>query len=157
VLVDSSDTALCRYDLFKNMLRRPEQVHLSAWQHSAAAGMAGVAGLAVTNPFWVVKTRMALQMRGNPDARYRSVPQALVSIVRTEGLRGLYRGFAPGIIGSTHGIVQFVAYEEMKRAMAARRDKSGRPPQLVRPPPQALLIRAWPHDTGMARARPRCL
>lgn len=30
-------------------------------------------------------------------------------------------GFLPGIFGTTHGIVQFVAYEDMKRWLRARR------------------------------------
>lgn len=39
---------------------------------------------------------------------------ALVKMYRYEGIRGLYKGFVPGIFGVSHGALQFMAYEEMK-------------------------------------------
>lgn len=41
---------------------------------------------------------------------------ALAEIYRTEGIRGLYRGFVPGMLGVSHGAIQFMTYEEMKNA-----------------------------------------
>lgn len=40
---------------------------------------------------------------------------ALSQIYRQEGIRGLYRGFVPGLFGVSHGIIQFTSYEEMKK------------------------------------------
>ncbi len=41
---------------------------------------------------------------------------ALVSIIRHEGgIRGLYRGIIPAFLLTSHGAVQFVTYEELKR------------------------------------------
>lgn len=39
---------------------------------------------------------------------------ALVKTYRFEGIRGLYKGFVPGVFGVSHGALQFMAYEEMK-------------------------------------------
>lgn len=39
---------------------------------------------------------------------------ALVKTYRYEGIRGLYKGFVPGVFGVSHGALQFMAYEEMK-------------------------------------------
>lgn len=99
--------------MFKEKMRDPSGTALSARQNMAAAGAAGVCALAVTNPFWVVKTRMSLQVRTpkSPGAlaeaapavvtaasaaaapqRYRNVVDGLWRVARDEGLRGLYKG-----------------------------------------------------------------
>lgn len=39
---------------------------------------------------------------------------ALVKVYQMEGVRGLYRGFIPGMFGVSHGAIQFMTYEEMK-------------------------------------------
>lgn len=45
---------------------------------------------------------------------FRGMVDALVKMYRYEGIRGLYKGFVPGIFGVSHGALQFMAYEEMK-------------------------------------------
>ena len=47
--------------------------------------------------------------------------EVLLSLWRAEGLRGWYRGYLPGIIGISHGVVQFVCYEEMKKRYSRKR------------------------------------
>jgi len=93
--------------------------------HFAAASGAGLLTLALTNPIWVVKTRLCLQY-GNqmglggstslsaPISSYKGMTHALITIAKQEGPRGLYRGFVPGLFGVSHGVVQFTAYEYLK-------------------------------------------
>lgn len=68
----------------------------------------------MTNPFWVVKTRMCTTTRYTPDA-YTGLWDGLKRLAREEGIRGLYRGMVPAIFGVSHGAIQFMAYEEMKK------------------------------------------
>lgn len=88
--------------------------------HMLAASEAGVLTLLMTNPIWVVKTRLCLQYDNNidfkNDKRYRGMVDGLMKIYRTEGFRGLYSGFVPGMLGVSHGALQFMTYEEMKNA-----------------------------------------
>lgn len=62
--------------------------------HMLAASEAGILTLALTNPIWVVKTRLCLQYDNvtnvAEDKRYRGMVDGLMKIYRTEGFRGLY-------------------------------------------------------------------
>lgn len=87
--------------------------------HMTAASEAGLLTLMMTNPIWVVKTRLCLQYDSSSndnkiDTKYKGVFDALRKIYHLEGIRGLYRGFVPGIFGVSHGAIQFMAYEELK-------------------------------------------
>ncbi|XP_029155340.1 mitochondrial folate transporter/carrier [Nylanderia fulva] len=86
--------------------------------HMFAAADAGVLTLLMTNPIWVVKTRLCLQYAEDVNIaeskRYRGMIDALRKIYKTEGIRGLYKGLVPGLFGVSHGAIQFMVYEEMK-------------------------------------------
>lgn len=62
--------------------------------HMLAASEAGILTLLMTNPIWVVKTRLCLQYDNKVDASnmkyYRGMMDGLFKIYRTEGFRGLY-------------------------------------------------------------------
>jgi len=118
------------YFLFYNTIKTDMQggdtkLPLTFWNHIMAACGAGLLTLLITNPIWVVKTRLCLQY-GAPDrglpptavpvTSYRGMTHALVTIAKEEGVRGLYKGFAPGIFGVSHGAIQFTAYEYLKNS-----------------------------------------
>lgn len=86
---------------------------LGPTQHMTASMIGGALTALVTNPFWVIKTRMCTTLKTTPGA-YQSLFGGLVSLVRTEGVKGLYRGMIPALFGVSHGAVQFVAYEQLK-------------------------------------------
>jgi len=100
------------YNAFKSSLQGGDnRQQLTAAHHLVAASASGVITLSLTNPVWVVKTRLCLQTE---PRLYSGFTDALVKITRQEGVRGLYSGFVPGLFGVSHGAVQFMAYEEMK-------------------------------------------
>lgn len=108
------------YNSIKNWIQAGDSnMPLGPTLHMVAAAEAGVLTLIVTNPIWVVKTRLCLQHDVPSPATsgvvsYKGMTDALVTIYRTEGMRGLYKGFIPGMFGVTHGALQFMTYEEMK-------------------------------------------
>ncbi|XP_016973728.1 solute carrier family 25 member 35 [Drosophila rhopaloa] len=64
-------------------------------------GVAAMGAVMFTNPIDVVKTRMQLQgelaARGTYVKPYRNLPQAMVQIVRNDGLIALEKGLAPAL------------------------------------------------------------
>lgn len=67
----------------------------------------------LTNPIWVLKTRMLSSGRKAPGA-YESVTHGVLSIYQKEGIAGFYRGMVPSLFGVSHGALQFMTYEELK-------------------------------------------
>ena len=94
--------------------------------HMAAAAGAGAATMLITNPLWVVKTRLQTQNMGirmgsgrNP-ALYKGTADALIRIAKEEGLSGLYSGLGPSLLGVMHVVIQFPLYEDLKRRLGGR-------------------------------------
>ncbi|KAL3890926.1 hypothetical protein ACJMK2_003197 [Sinanodonta woodiana] len=92
---------------------------LGPGRHIVAASEAGLLTLILTNPLWVAKTRLCLQYEQSAGSTTRGVyyngtVDALLKIYKLEGIRGLYKGFVPGVFGISHGAIQFMIYEEMK-------------------------------------------
>mmetsp|Transcript_53999 Transcript_53999/g.126184 ORF Transcript_53999/g.126184 Transcript_53999/m.126184 type:complete len:347 (+) Transcript_53999:300-1340(+) len=86
--------------------------------HMVSACGAGVMTATVTNPFWVVKTR--IQASCVETCAYTGTLDAFSKIVRTEGIRGLYRGLGPSLLGVSHITIQYPLYERFKLELAAR-------------------------------------
>ncbi|CED83694.1 mitochondrial fad carrier protein [Phaffia rhodozyma] len=89
-------------------------VRLSPTSHLLAAAEASAITAMMTNPLWVVKTRMFSSSKSDPKS-YHGLWDGLKSVYRTEGIRGLYKGSLLALVGVTNGSIQFAAYEEIKR------------------------------------------
>jgi len=89
-----------------------------------ACGAGGVM-VAMTNPVWLIKTRIQLQMKRSSEKLnikpYRGMIDAARTIVREEGPMALYRGSGPALLLTSHGGVQFVVYEYLRRHFHYRR------------------------------------
>lgn len=83
------------YNSIKNWIQAGDSGQpLGPTLHMLAAAEAGILTLVVTNPIWVVKTRLCLQYGttvASDSKCYKGMVDALVKIYKTEGVRGLYR------------------------------------------------------------------
>eukprot|EP01095_Lingulamoeba_sp_RSL-Kostka_P007322 TRINITY_DN2319_c0_g1_i1.p1 TRINITY_DN2319_c0_g1~~TRINITY_DN2319_c0_g1_i1.p1 ORF type:complete len:316 (+),score=74.06 TRINITY_DN2319_c0_g1_i1:78-1025(+) len=96
---------------------------LSPKAHMICAFAGGFGSAILTNPIWVIKTRMQLQTYNDPS-NYKNMFDAFRSIYQKEGIKGLYKGLVPSLFGVTHGSIQFVIYEEMKHLFVKFNNKN---------------------------------
>ncbi|KAK3681448.1 mitochondrial carrier domain-containing protein [Podospora appendiculata] len=104
--------------------------------------IAGASSTIVTNPIWVIKTRLMSQTASHdrprfslfpkgdntPTARptlaapwhYKSTLDAARKMYTTEGILSFYSGLTPALLGLTHVAVQFPAYEYLKVKFTGR-------------------------------------
>lgn len=83
--------------------------------HSCAAITAGSVSTIVTNPIWVVKTRLMLQSnRSSYSTHYHSTFDAFKTIWKQEGLNAFYTGLIPSLLGLSHVAIHFPVYEYLK-------------------------------------------
>ncbi len=116
-------------------------------QHLAGAVAAGCTTNLVTNPLWVVKTRLVTQAHG-----YSGVGHGLGRLLREEGVRGLYRGLAASMLGLGHVAVQFPLYEELKDRLAQHVTQSTGTETLPSELPLPYIIVAASISKGVASA-----
>ncbi|OAD02473.1 hypothetical protein MUCCIDRAFT_153385 [Mucor lusitanicus CBS 277.49] len=83
--------------------------------HLASAATAGIITSTLTNPIWVVKTR--LQLQGKRRIYTNSLDCAW-SIFKKEGAKGLYKGMSASYLGVAEGTIQWVIYENLKKRWA---------------------------------------
>uniref|UniRef100_A0A6I8NT35 Solute carrier family 25 member 32 n=1 Tax=Ornithorhynchus anatinus TaxID=9258 RepID=A0A6I8NT35_ORNAN len=104
------------YNAIKSYKTEGKATQLEATEYLVSAAEAGAMTLCLTNPLWVTKTRLMLQYEGdvNSKRQYKGMLDTLVKIYKNEGVRGLYKGFVPGLFGTSHGALQFMAYELLK-------------------------------------------
>uniref|UniRef100_A0A8D2NQ79 Solute carrier family 25 member 43 n=1 Tax=Zonotrichia albicollis TaxID=44394 RepID=A0A8D2NQ79_ZONAL len=79
-------------------LSMDELGHISHWRAIMAGSLAGMVATTVTHPSDVVKTRLIVQNRLEPS--YQGILHAFYQIYHQEGLRALYRGVSPAILGA---------------------------------------------------------
>ncbi|CAL3968027.1 hypothetical protein PZA11_006926 [Diplocarpon coronariae] len=100
----------------------------SAWVVLCAAAAAGIVTSTVTNPIWLIKTRLQLDKNvvertgGAAQRKYKNSWDCIKQVVRQEGIRGLYKGMSASYLGVTESTLQWVLYEQMKTALARREE-----------------------------------
>ncbi|KXS11659.1 mitochondrial carrier [Gonapodya prolifera JEL478] len=97
-----------------------------SWVHMVSAAVAGATSATVTSPIWLVKTRMQLQSGG--ERQYRNSFHCFQSVLKNEGVRGLYKGTSASYLGISESTIQFVLYEWLKKLYRDRRRSEKRPP-----------------------------
>ena len=111
----------------------------AVWVHLCAAAGAGIITGTATNPIWLVKTRLQLdktkaEKSGTQSVRqYKNSYDCVRQTLRSEGIRGLYRGLSASYLGVSESTLQWVLYEQMKGYLRRREDTlvaSGRNPSL---------------------------
>jgi len=105
------------YDHSKHFLLEKGWFREGPVLHFFSSIFAGFCVATANNPFDVVKSRMQSENRKpGVAATYRNIPQVFLLIIRTEGLRGLYKGWFPNWARvGPHTCMTFLLFEQLRR------------------------------------------
>jgi solute carrier family 25, member 33/36 len=126
--------------------------------HMASAAAAGVVSNTLTNPIWLMKSRVQLQAgagANNPRV-YKGYADAVVKIFREEGIRGFFKGLTASYWGVTEGALHFVVYERLKARLVAQNTakiNSGFYLNSPKAPPRADELTPFQYLTAAALAK----
>ncbi|KAF9446354.1 mitochondrial carrier [Macrolepiota fuliginosa MF-IS2] len=97
------------YEALRGVITPPGKT--SVWRKLACGALAGSISQTLTYPFDVLRRKMQVTgMQGGP--KYNGALDALRSVVRSEGVRGLYRGLWPNLLKVAPSIAtSFFTYE----------------------------------------------
>ena len=85
-------------------------------QHISSAIVAGALGDFITNPFWVVRTRIQTHILHSSEqyGPKLSTLNMFRHIYTSEGIRAFYKGLGASFLGLSHVAIQFPLYEYLK-------------------------------------------
>lgn len=92
----------------------------SFYLYSLSASIAGMTCNVITNPFWMVRTRMQAEIfRSSCEENYKqryptNMFRAMLQIAQEEGVIALYQGLSASVIGVLHPLIYFPLYEKSK-------------------------------------------
>ncbi|CAB9506967.1 dinucleotide transporter 2, mitochondrial [Seminavis robusta] len=130
--------------------------------------VAGIVGNTLTNPIWMVRTRMQIMAdQSAGQVVYAGYRDAISTIFREEGIGGFYKGITASYWGCTEGAMQFILYEQFKSRLIKQKNKQraaeGLPPtdQLSKATyfvsaaaaKMAAAIVTYPHEVARTRLR----
>ena len=111
------------YRLLKNMLMYSLKIkseHQFRPSHiSVITFLSGVASCLVSNPFWLVNTRMTLE-----KDNHSSMLRTIIKIYKKEGMSAFFKGFVANVILVLNPVINFVVYEQLKKLLTRRGEKN---------------------------------
>lgn len=101
------------YEIFRGIITPPGKT--SVWRKLSCGALAGSISQTLTYPFDVLRRKMQVTGMKDTSVKYNGALHALSSIIRTEGLAGLYRGLWPNLLKVAPSIAtSFFTYELVK-------------------------------------------
>lgn len=98
--------------------RLPKPNRDTPFVHVVSAASAGFVSSCLTNPIWLVKTRLQLDR-----SRAGGVASVIKNIYSEQGIRGFWKGVTASWWGISETIIHFVIYEFLKKSLAEYQQK----------------------------------
>lgn len=107
--------------------------NLTTLESMAAGALAGSATVIITNPIWVVNTRMTTRKHQAEDDAALPGPGAankvrapgtiatLLALLRNEGPQALFSGVLPALVLVINPILQYTLFEQLKNVLEKKR------------------------------------
>lgn len=85
--------------------------NMTTSMYLVSAMLSGVATAVLTNPLWVIKTRI---MSTSTKVGYTSTWNAITRIIKEEGFTTFWKGLVPSLFGVSQGAIYFAIYDTLK-------------------------------------------
>ncbi|KAJ1498240.1 hypothetical protein HMI55_005043 [Coelomomyces lativittatus] len=85
----------------------------------------GVTTTVTTNPLWMVKTRMQLQVSQMSNL-YKNSLDCLYKVIKQEGILSLYRGLTASLVGISESTIHWLIYENLKKRYHLHSDRTSK-------------------------------
>ncbi len=120
------------YEFSRDFFKKSSKKNFLTTAESMAAGaLAGSATVLLTNPIWVVNTRMTARQAESSEEKMESgngegekAPSTvgtLMKIIREDGFMRLFAGVLPALVLVLNPILQYTVYERLKQMLEKRR------------------------------------
>jgi len=106
------------YDYAKYRLTDRNAKEASSLDNMFAACLAGGVCDVVTNPLWLVRTRLQTQYLRPSADHYKGIVDCIRRIWAEEGFLAFYKGLPASLLGLSHAAIQFPVYEYLKKKIA---------------------------------------
>ncbi|KZO93361.1 mitochondrial carrier [Calocera viscosa TUFC12733] len=109
------------YELLRGIITPPDKQ--STFRKLACGALAGTISQTCTYPLDVLRRKMQVNGMKDPvlGVRYSSATGAVISILRTEGIQGMYRGLWPNLLKVAPSIAtSFFVYETVKESLGEK-------------------------------------
>jgi adenine nucleotide transporter 17 len=102
---------------------------LTTVESMIAGALAGSATVLITNPIWVVNTRMTARkgdsdeavLPGSTPKKAPSTLGTLLALIKNEGPSALFAGVIPALVLVINPILQYTIFEQLKNYVAKKR------------------------------------
>jgi len=122
------------------------------WIHMLSSFCAGFCSTTVTNPLWMVKTRIQLESKkytATGEAlplKYKNAFQTAKTIYKEEGLKAFSKGLAASYVGLSETTIQFTTYEYFKKLVRQNKEKKALNKTAKKHSPKVQKFIEWADD-----------
>ncbi|KAL2911379.1 hypothetical protein HK105_209143 [Polyrhizophydium stewartii] len=113
------------YEFVKSRFEAASAKHvLTITENMVTGAIAGAATATLTNPIWVINTRLLVKKDSMDDQSPRkplSTRQVILNIFKEEGIQGFFRGLLPALVLVINPVIQFTIYERLRMWWEKRR------------------------------------
>lgn len=102
------------FDLAQTNFNKDQK--MNSFMYLGAAWGAGITTSVLTNPIWVIKTRIMGSTKYDPAnyQNYHKIKSTFKDMIHKEGWKSLCKGLVPSILGVSQGAIYFSCYDTLK-------------------------------------------
>ncbi|KAF8939641.1 mitochondrial carrier domain-containing protein [Dissophora ornata] len=110
------------YEFTKGVINKAQ---MSTLESMSAGAVAGAATVLITNPIWVINTRIATRNASTPNTRPMGTIETAAQMIKDNGFKSFWQGVMPALVLVANPIIQYTVFEKLKARIAKTRALTG--------------------------------